>query len=311
MAGVAAALVVATVVVVTALVEHERSTEPTAPASTSPSTTVATSTTTTTIVIERTTLPAGTAELATARPEITDVQVRSTPPPGWDSTLSPVVTSSTPQPPRSGLDAGRVPLPSAEVPIAGRHVSQSGWTFSNPTTYQPPQPLVFGVVQRQGDWVQVQLPVRPNGTTGWVSGSQVTVASTTRSVQISLSERRLRLVDQGSTLLDVPVGIGRPSTPTPSGAFTVTDIVPSLNPAGGYGPVALALDGYSEVMDSFAGESGTGTPDEISPVLAIHGTNQPSSVGAARSNGCPRLYNQDVLQLAQLAPAGTPVQIWP
>lgn len=109
----------------------------------------------------------------------------------------------------------------------------------------------------------------------------------------------------------VPAGVGRPATPTPTGTFTVTDVVPSTDPAGGYGPVALALDGYSEVMDAFPGENAVASPDATAPVLAIHGTNRPASVGAAQSNGCPRLFNDDVVELARLVPAGTPVQIWP
>jgi lipoprotein-anchoring transpeptidase ErfK/SrfK len=278
---------------------------------TSPPSTTTPSTTTTSIVVEQLTLPTGTQEYATVRASIDEVVVRGTPPTGWDRSLTPVVGSADPEPPRSGLDAQRVRLPSETQPITGRYVARGGWVFTNPTSYQPPQPLVFGVVQRQGDWLEVRLPVRPNGTTGWLRARDVTVTTTTRSVQISLTERRLRVVDAGQVLMDVPAGIGRPATPTPTGEFTVTDIVPSADPAGGYGPVALALDGYSEVMDSFAGENGGDTPDATVPVLAIHGTNQPSSVGAARSNGCPRLDNRDVLELAAMVPAGTPVQIWP
>jgi hypothetical protein len=281
-------------------------------ATTPPSTTTTTRpTTTTTIVVVRLTLPAGTSEVATAEPGVAEVAVRRTPPRGWDRSLTPVVTSVDPVPPRSGQDLGRVPLPSEVQSITGRAVSPTGWVFSNPTAYDPPQPLVFGVVERQGAWLEVRLPVRPNGTTGWVRSDDLQVSSTTRSVHVSLSERRLRVLDAGAVLMDVPAGVGRPSTPTPTGSFTVTDIVPSADPGGGYGPVALALDGYSEVMDSFAGENGGDAPDATVPVLAIHGTNRPGSVGAAQSNGCPRLYNDDVVELAALVPAGTPVQIWP
>jgi lipoprotein-anchoring transpeptidase ErfK/SrfK len=282
-----------------------------APTTTSRSTTTSASTTTTSVVVEQIVLPAGTREVATVLPELGEVVVRRTPPVGWDRRLTPVVTPSGPEPPRSALDRERVALPNEQQAIVGRAVTPKGWVFTNPTSYTPPQPLVFGVVQRQGDWLEVQLPVRPNGTTGWIRSSRVTLSSTTMSVQVSLSERRLRVVDTGAVLLDVPAGIGRPATPTPTGTFTVTDVVPSANPAGGYGPVALALDGYSEVMDSFAGESGEDAPDATVPVLAVHGTNRPESVGQAQSNGCPRLYNDDMLRLAAMVPAGTPVQIWP
>jgi lipoprotein-anchoring transpeptidase ErfK/SrfK len=91
----------------------------------------------------------------------------------------------------------------------------------------------------------------------------------------------------------------------------VTDLVPSVDPAGPYGPLALALNGYSEVMDRFGSVSVAGSPDDVAPVLAIHGTNQPSSIGRAASNGCPRLSDEDILRLASLVPAGTPVEIWP
>ena len=270
-----------------------------------------TSTTTTTIVVERATLDPGTHELATARADLDRIAVRAEPPSGWDRSLTPVVTSSDPVPPRSGADLQRVALPNPEQAIVGRAVTDDGWVFANPSAYQPPQPLVFGVVERQGHWVEVQLPVRPNGTTGWVRTDQVVVSSTTMTVTVSLSERRLRVTESGAQLVDVPAGIGRPATPTPTGSFTVTDVVPSTNPSGGYGPVALALDGYSEVMDAFGSENAGTSPDSNVPVLAIHGTNRPGSAGTAQSNGCVHLANDDMVALAQMVPAGTPVQIWP
>ena len=256
-------------------------------------------------------LPPGTTEVATVRPTVPEVLVRSVAPPGWDRSLAPVVRPSTPVPPRSAQDLERVRLPSAELPIVGRRVTDSGWSFSNPTRYVPAQPLRFGVVERQGGWVEIQLPVRPNGTTGWVRAAQLEVTTTTLGIEVSLDDRRLRVLDGDQVVMDVPVAIGQPSRPTPTGSFTVTDIVPSTDPAGSYGPVALALDGYSEALDDFPGENAMDSPNARAPVLALHGTNRPVSVGSATSNGCPRLFNDDVVRLAQLVPAGTPVRIWP
>jgi len=263
------------------------------------------------VPVDQRVLPVGTTQVATVPDVVAQLSVRSTPPPGWDRSLSPVVLRSTPLPPRSALDVERVTLPSEQEPIVGRAVTDAGWVFANPTGYSPPQPLRFGVVEQQGGWLEIQLPVRPNGTTGWVRAARVEVTSTSLGVEVSLSELRLRVVDSGTVLMDVPIAIGRPSRPTPTGSFTVTDIVPSTDPAGSYGPVALALDGYSEVLDTFPGENATESPDARAPVLALHGTNQPRSVGTAGSNGCPRLFNDDVVALARLVPAGTPVLIWP
>ena len=111
-------------------------------------------------------------------------------------------------------------LPSAAIPVNGRERVQGGWRFVNPTTYRPPQPLTFGVVERRDDWVEVQLPVRPNGTTGWVHADQVTLRRTDVAVHVSLSERRLRVLERGAELLSTPVAIGRASSPTPTGRFT-------------------------------------------------------------------------------------------
>lgn len=318
--AVAAALLVAAiagVVVYLAADSDDGSAEVAGSATTSATPTTAPASTAPTLpVVEHEPLPAGVREVVTVDPAVDDVAVSATPPPGWDVSLSPVITSTDLQPPRTALDTARVPMPSTAAPISGRHVADGGWTFSNPTTFDPPQPLVFGVVQRQGDWVQVLLPVRPNGTSGWLRDDQLTVSRTDLSVEVSLTDRRVRVVRGGTEEFSAPIAIGRPATPTPTGEFYVTDIVPSVNPAGGYGPVALALNGYSEAMDAFAGESGTGPdgrepPDAIAPVLALHGTNRPATVGQALSNGCPRLYNDDMVRLAEMVPAGTPVRIWP
>lgn len=256
-------------------------------------------------------LSAGSREVAHVRPDVARLEVRAAAPTGWDATLSPVVTPSDPAPDRTGQDVGREPIPSPAIPVNGRETTPDGWILANPSTYEPPQPLVLGVVERQGDWVQVQVPVRPNGTSGWVRLADVELTATTRSIVVSLSQPSLRVLDGDRVLMDVPAAIGRAATPTPTGTFTVTDLVPSTDPTGPYGPVALALDGHSEALDAFPSDNAGNAPDAVAPVLAIHGTNRPASVGQAASNGCPRLLNDQILELAQLAPAGTPVHIWP
>jgi hypothetical protein len=43
---------------------------------------------------------------------------------------------------------------------------------------------------------------------------------------------------------------------------------------------------------------------------AIHGTNQPQTVGRAVSHGCVRLRNEDIAKLYAMVPVGTPVYIY-
>ena len=74
------------------------------------------------------------------------------------------------------------------------------------------------------------------------------------------------------------------------------------DPNGPYGPYAFGLSGLSEQLTSFNGGNGR---------LGLHGTNEPDSIGQDVSNGCIRVANDVVIQLAELLPLGTPVQISP
>lgn len=84
------------------------------------------------------------------------------------------------------------------------------------------------------------------------------------------------------------IAVGKASTPTPKGTFKI--INRSVNPGGPFGARWLGLDAPN-------GDYG------------IHGTNNPSSIGKDVSNGCIRMYNKDVIELANLVPIGTVVTI--
>jgi lipoprotein-anchoring transpeptidase ErfK/SrfK len=43
---------------------------------------------------------------------------------------------------------------------------------------------------------------------------------------------------------------------------------------------------------------------------AIHGTNQPETVGRAVSHGCVRVRNEDIAKLFEMVQVGTPVYIY-
>jgi lipoprotein-anchoring transpeptidase ErfK/SrfK len=81
----------------------------------------------------------------------------------------------------------------------------------------------------------------------------------------------------------------------------VTDKLDTGEPAGPYGPYALGLSAYSEVLTEFAGGDGQ---------VGIHGTNVPSSIGEAASRGCLRVPNDVVERLARILPLGTPVIVF-
>jgi lipoprotein-anchoring transpeptidase ErfK/SrfK len=256
-----------------------------------------TTSTTSTTVVE---LPGGTVEIATAKPQVTELTVLATEPEEWAESSPSLITAPRPQPEATeAVVPARDPLPTIEFPITGRFATEQGWRFANPGPYEPAQPFTMLVEERRGDWAKVQVPVRPNGTVGWVRVADVDLSTTSHRIEIDVSDRMLRAYDGTQQIAETKVVVGTAFTPTPTGSFYVTDIVPQTSPA--FGPVALATDAYSEVMDEF---------DTGVPVVALHGTNRPELMGEARSNGCIRLPNEIIQQLADTMPQGTPVYIF-
>ncbi len=150
------------------------------------------------------------------------------------------------------------------------------------------------------EWIEVALPIQPNGSTGWVRAADVTVTSTDYLIRVYLDQHELEYWQGDTLLLTTPVVVGADATPTPPGTYYITDPLPFANPSGVYGSYALGLSGYSDTLDSFAGGP---------PQLAIHGTNQPSLLGTSASHGCVRVANDVISQIAETAGRGTPVII--
>lgn len=163
-------------------------------------------------------------------------------------------------------------------------------------------PLTFLVIEQQDDWLHVFLPVRPNGSSGWVRVSDVNLATTDYRVEVRLTEHRLLLHKGNEVVMDVSVGVGRDEVPTPGGVYYIKELLQPPTPGGTYGAYAYGLSGYSPVLESFAGGAG---------VIGIHGTNEPETVGTDASHGCIRMLDADITRLVTEfgLPLGTPVEI--
>jgi hypothetical protein len=153
----------------------------------------------------------------------------------------------------------------------------------------------------QTRFLRVQLPMRPNGVTGYVAARDVSLFRVRTRIEIDKSSRWLRLFRRGRRLLEAPIAIGKPSTPTPIGRFYVDQRLVAQHASGPYGPGALGISAFSNVLTDWT----QGGP------IGIHGTNEPWSIGRAASNGCIRVHNALVRRLLQLVPAGTPVVVHP
>ena len=166
-------------------------------------------------------------------------------------------------------------------------------------------PTVFAVLKKRVDadcaaeWYLVQLPMKPNGITGWVRAADVELAAVTTRIEVDLSDRRVTLFDRGRPVLSATAAIGSPETPTPTGRYYVNQRLVPDDASGPFGPGAVGISAFSEVLTGWA----QGGP------IAIHGTNRPDLLGLAVSNGCIRVRNDLLQRLFDRTRAGTPVTV--
>jgi lipoprotein-anchoring transpeptidase ErfK/SrfK len=166
-------------------------------------------------------------------------------------------------------------------------------------------PTVFGVLGERVDgsceatWIHVGLPLRPNGITGWVPAHDVQRLPVHARITVDLSETSVRLYRNGKLVLRTVAAVGSSATPTPVGRYYVNQRLVPSDPDGPFGPGAVGISAFSPVLTGWA----QGGP------IALHGTNEPWSIGHAVSNGCIRLPNAVLRRVFRLAVAGTPVII--
>lgn len=190
------------------------------------------------------------------------------------------------------------PIPRDGLNSANVRKTATGWEFDNPTYFG--NPLAMVVTADEGEWLKVRIPARPNFQEGWVSAAEVTQSEHRYHATLDLSDRNLVVMDGDAEVVTTQVVVGKDATPTPTGTFYFSEKIRQSSGGGAYGPWILPTNGYSEAMDFFDGGL---------PVIAFHGTNQPGLIGTAASNGCVRLPNEVITQLAETLPAGTPVEI--
>jgi lipoprotein-anchoring transpeptidase ErfK/SrfK len=192
--------------------------------------------------------------------------------------------------------------PGAELSLHARPGGETLAGVGATTEFGSPQTL--SVVERRGKWLGVVSPELGNGQVGGVKldPRKLDVASTRLSVRIDISRRLLVVLRGDDVVRRVRVGIGRPGSPTPTGRFAVTDKLSGAPYGNVYGCCVLALTAHQTNLPS-----GWKGGDR----MAIHGTNDPSSVGRPSSAGCLRAHDGDLRYLMRRLPLGTPVIIHP
>jgi lipoprotein-anchoring transpeptidase ErfK/SrfK len=166
-------------------------------------------------------------------------------------------------------------------------------------------PTVFRVLAErvgpgcEAEWYRVQLPLRPNGSTGWIRARDVELAPVTTRIEVDISERRVTLYDHGRRVLSATAAVGAARTPTPTGSYYVNQRLVPYDARGPFGPGAIGISAFSNVLTGWT----QGGP------IAIHGTNRPELIGQAVSNGCIRVRNDLLRRLFERTRAGTPVTV--
>jgi hypothetical protein len=162
-------------------------------------------------------------------------------------------------------------------------------------------PVVFGVAAVRGRWVEVTAEALPNGHHGWARfGRDVAVQPVRWALHASLSRRELYVTRDGRLVRRIPVGIGAPDSPTPTGRFAIAE--KATGPFGpAYGCCILALTARQPHLPP-------GWNTHVKYYVAIHAG---SGQGSAVSAGCLHATEADVRYLMRTVPLGTPIQISP
>jgi hypothetical protein len=218
----------------------------------------------------------------------------------------PHVETSQPRRGPHGIPLGpqllvRVPAGGIVAHLAPSRSSRAvGSVVPSSKYYGFPLTIWIEATDATGSWGKVQLPYSWPRTDGWIPLRGLSRSRTDVIVSVDLSEHAVRVFRSGKLRYRVRGATGAASSPTPVGDYVVTDRVPFAG--GALGTFAFGISGIQPRLP--AGWSGGNQ-------LAIHGTNEPWSIGRSVSAGCVRVSEWSLDRLRPLLRLGTPVIIGP
>lgn len=181
----------------------------------------------------------------------------------------------------------------------------------------------FADVGEANDLGYLEMVAANPGVDPWLPGAGTEIILPTRfilppgpreGIVINLAEYRMYYYPKGENVVHTyPLGIGREGWGSP---ITLTKVTAkTANPAW-YPPASIraehAAEGDPLPMVVPPGPDNPLGPFKFSlslPGYLIHGSNKKFGIGMRVSHGCFRMLNQNVLELAKMAPVGTPVRI--
>jgi lipoprotein-anchoring transpeptidase ErfK/SrfK len=165
--------------------------------------------------------------------------------------------------------------------------------------YRPQYVLAVGEKKVGGkpSWYKITVPGRPNGRTGWVAASDVSIRPIPWQVVVFRGSRVFQLWKDKKLVYTNRVAVGAPGMETPTGLYYVTSrFKPIRQPF--LGAFAFETSAYSNLSEWPGGG-----------VVGMHGWNDPSVLGKAISHGCIRMSNTSAAFLRDRIPLGTPIRV--
>jgi lipoprotein-anchoring transpeptidase ErfK/SrfK len=135
--------------------------------------------------------------------------------------------------------------------------------------------------------------------TASVSATPATATTANTRIVVSLEDHKLALIEDGQVKKVYTVAVGKPSTPSPVGSFTIARRV--ANPTYSHDGRVVPPGPHNPVGSRWMGLSIKG--------YGIHGTNEPRSIGKAASHGCIRMAKADLEELYPQVAVGTTVEL--
>ena len=151
----------------------------------------------------------------------------------------------------------RCPGATGRGAILGRfeRIDQNGYPYDvRRRRHEDRKPLRHDAIYR------VQLPVAPNGSTGWVAAWAVRLLVVHTRIEVSLRAHRLVVYRNGKVAFRARIAVGTPDTPTPTGDFFVNERFVLANSSGPFGVAALGISAHSTVLKNWV----QGGPDRNS-----------------------------------------------
>lgn len=123
--------------------------------------------------------------------------------------------------------------------------------------------------------------------------------ATYRQIIVSIPDRKLAVLENGSVIRKFDVAVGASISPTPTGEFVVVHRL--SNPTYYHPGVVIPPGPDNPIGTRWLGLNHKG--------FGIHGTNAPTSIGKPASHGCIRLRNRDMEKLFAILRIGDRVEI--